>query len=140
MRPAFGGDRPRRKPHINITSLIDVMFILLIFVLVTTTFREHLGVVIELPRVGGAEPREMGPRELIVTESGQMYLGERRVNEQELRAALVDLFAAEPDATLVLRADSNADFGDVIRAIDISSRIGGQRFIIPTRTDDEAPR
>jgi len=135
MRPAFGGHTQRRKPHINITSLIDVMFILLIFLMITTTFREHLGIRITLPQVGNAEKQELTTHEITITETGELYFGQQRVNEQGLRDSLVKLFHEDPKATLVLRADQKADFGTVIRAIDIARQIGGERLIIPTRTD-----
>lgn len=135
MQPAFGGRRQRRKPYVNITSLIDVMFILLIFLMVTTTFREHLGLQITLPKVANAENQEMTPHEITVTESGEFFFGEQRVNEQGLRNSLKALIKNEPGATLVLRADQKADFGAVIRAIDIAREIGGERLIIPTRPD-----
>lgn len=135
MRTAFGGHRPRRRPHVNITSLIDVMFILLIFLMVTTTFREHMGIRILLPEVGNAEKQELAPHEITVSEAGELFFGEQRVSEEGLRGSLQRLFKDDPEATLVLRADQKADFGIVIRAIDIARQFGGQRLIIPTRTD-----
>lgn len=135
MQPAFGGQRQRRRPHVNITSLIDVMFILLIFLMVTTTFRDHLGIRVTLPKVGNAQNQEMTPHEITVTESGEFFFGQQRVNEKGLRDSLMRLIREDPQATLVLRADQKADFGAVMRAIDIARQIGGERLIIPTRQD-----
>lgn len=135
MDGAFGGRRQRRKLAINITSLIDVMFILLIFLMITTTFREHLGIKITLPQVGNAEIQELAPHEITVNEAGELFFGQQRVTEEGLRNSLTALIKEEPDATLVLRADQKADFGAVIRAIDVARQIGGSRLVIPTRTD-----
>jgi len=85
--------------------------------------------------VGNAEKQELTTHEITVTETGELYFGQQRVNEQGLRDSLVKLFHEDPKATLVLRADQKADFGTVIRAIDIARQIGGERLIIPTRTD-----
>jgi biopolymer transport protein ExbD len=104
--------------------------------MITTTFREHLGIRITLPQVGNAEKQELAPHEITISEAGEFYFGQQRVNEQGLRDALVTLFQKDPKATLVLRADQKADFGAVVRAIDIARQIGGERLIIPTRTDD----
>lgn len=132
MEGAFGSHRRRKRPVINITSLIDVMFILLIFLMVTTTFREHLGIDVTLPAADDASPQELTPHEITVDANGILHLGEQRVSESELRESLVELLGREPDATLVLRADESADFGHVVRAIDIAQAVGGNRLIIPT--------
>ncbi len=131
----FGVERRRRKPVINITSLIDVMFILLIFLMVTTTFRKHVGIDVSLPSAENAVQQEASPHEIVVTKEGEFFLGDRPVDAEELKMALGDLLKAEPEASLVLRADEQADFGAVVRAIDIARAIGGSRLVIPTRPE-----
>lgn len=133
MDSPFGIRRYRRKPSINITSLIDVMFLLLIFLMVSTTFRQQLGIDVDLPEAGTASAQEMRPHEIVVTRNGEYYFGEQRVDEAGLREAIVKALESEPEASLVLRADEQADFGKVIRAVDIARDVGGTRFIIPTR-------
>jgi len=133
MDAAFGRRRHRRRPVINITSLIDVMFILLIFLMVTTTFREQVGIDITLPHAETATEQEVTPHEITVDASGDLYLGGRRVDADGLRSGLVDLMAAEPEAALVLRADEGADWGRVLQALDITRDVGGHRLVIPTQ-------
>lgn len=133
MPGPFGIERRRSKPVINITSLIDVMFILLIFLMVTTTFRKHVGIDVSLPSAEHASQQEVPSHEIVVTKEGHFFLGDRPVDAEELRSALGDLLKAQPDASLVLRADEQADFGAVVRAIDIARAIGGSRLVIPTR-------
>jgi len=133
MDTAFGRRRHKRRPVINITSLIDVMFILLIFLMVTTTFREHVGIDITLPHADTATEQELTPHEITVDASGEVYLGGKRVDADGLRAALVELIAADPEATLVLRADERADWGRVLLALDITRDVGGNRLVIPTQ-------
>ena len=133
MEGAFNIRRRRRRPIINITALIDVMLILLIFLMVTSTFREHLGIDITLPEADTATDQQLTLHEIIVDESGTFYFGQQRVSEQGLRASLAGLLDADPEATVVLRADERADFGMVLRVIDIARDIGGNRLIIPTQ-------
>ena len=133
MSGAFNTKRPRRRPAINITSLIDVMFLLLIFFMVSSTFREQFGIDVTLPEAETAERQEFEPHELVVARDGQFHLGRQVVNEDQLRAALLEILRDDPDAKIVLRADEGADFGSVLAAIDIARAAGGKQLILPTR-------
>ncbi len=135
MMGPFNMRRPRRRPAINITSLIDVMFLLLIFFMVSSTFRHQFGVEVTLPSAETAIERETTPHEIVVSEEGDYFFGDRKLTETSLREAIVALFEQEPDAVLVLRADEKADFGKALRAIDIARAVGGKQVIIPTRYD-----
>jgi len=109
------------------------MFLLLIFFMVSSTFRSELGMDVSLPQAGSGAPRDVQSHEIVVTRDGELYFSNKRVNEEGLRRELVQLLAKEPDAVLVLRADEAADFGPVVRAIDIARAVGGSHLVIPTR-------
>lgn len=132
MHGPFGSWRRKRRPNINITPLIDVMFLLLIFFMVSSTFRERLGIDIALPEAQSAREQELEPHEITVGPEGELFFGKRRVNQTELRSSLVELLAREPDAKLVLRADKQAAFQHVVSAMDIAREVGGRQLIIPT--------
>lgn len=131
MPNAFQPHRRRRRPYINITSLIDVMFLLVIFFSVSSTFQEPYGVDITLPAAESASPQEAAPRLIHVDQKGQLYLGDERVTGQELRAALRRIVEQNPEAPIVLRADANAPFAPVLRVIDLARQAGGKNLIIP---------
>lgn len=109
------------------------MFLLLIFFMVSSTFREHYGIDIALPDAETADPHKIQAHEIVVSAEGQYYFGQQAVDESGLRASLADVLKKEPEAPWVLRADERADFGHVIRAIDIARAVGGTKLIIPTR-------
>ena len=132
MSGTFNRPKHRRRPAINITSLIDVMFLLLIFFMVSSTFREDTGIDIRLPEAETASQQPMGAHEIVIDREGQYYIGKQRVDEERLREALVQLIADGQDTVFVLRADKDAAFGKVLRAIDIARDVGGERLIIPT--------
>ena len=138
MSGAFNAHRQRRKPKVNITSLIDVMFLLLIFFMVSSTFRENFGIDVALPAAASADSQEMGATEIVVTREGAFYWGQQRVDAQGLRASLQTLVSEQDDPAVVLRADEKANFGAVIEAIDIARDVGGTRLIIPTKYGDSA--
>jgi biopolymer transport protein ExbD len=125
--------RKRKRPVINITSLIDVVFLLLIFFMVSTTFAEHPGIKLELPTASTAEPSKLEPLTLTLDKKGTMFLNDVRVGDKELRAAL-EAEAKKPDATLVLKADRGVPYGYVIQAMDISRQSGIRRIVSLTET------
>ena len=129
-------ERKRKRPSINITSLIDVVFLLLIFFMVSTTFAEHPGIKLELPTAGTAEPTKLEPLTLAIDKNGRMFLNDVPIKESALRTRL-EAAAGKPDTTLVLRADKNVPYGYVVRAMDIT-RQSGIRHII-SHTDVPKP-
>ena len=133
MSGAFNSRRTRRKPSINITSLIDVMFLLLIFFMVSSTFREQLGINVDLPKAGTASPQKVEQHEITVDKKGDYYFGQQRVSAAGLKTSLENLLKKDPKATIVLRAHEDADFGKAVRAIDIAREVGGTHLVIPTR-------
>lgn len=132
MSEPFDSTRRRRHPAINITPLIDVVFLLLIFFMVSSTFKEHQGLDIALPSAQNAKNQEIGAKEIAVDRQGRFYLEGVLVDESGLRQGLAALLAEQPGAPLVLRADKNAGFGRVVRVIDIAREVGGTHLIIPT--------
>ncbi len=126
-------ERKRKRPTINITSLIDVMFLLLIFFMVSTTFAEHPGIKLELPTARTAEPSKLEPLTLAIDKEGRMFLNEAPIDEKTLRQSL-EAAAGTPDPTLVLKADKDVPYGYVIRALDISRQCGIRRIVSLTET------
>ena len=126
-------ERKRKRPLINITSLIDVMFLLLVFFMVSTTFAEHLAIKLELPSASTAEPSRLESLTLTIDKKGRMFLNDEAVNDGELRSLLAAA-AGKPDTTLVLKADKGVPYGFVIRAMDISRQSGVRRIVSLTET------
>lgn len=108
------------------------MFLLLIFFMVSSTFREDTGVDIRLPEAETASQQPMGAHEIAIDREGYYYIEKQRVDEEGLRQALVQLISKNQETVFVLRADKDAAFGKVLRAIDIARDVGGERLIIPT--------
>lgn len=129
---AFNAGRRKRTPTINITPLIDVMFLLLIFFMVSSTFKQDLGIDITLPQAESGSTQQVTSYQITVDREGQTYFAGEKVNEEALRRKLTEIVAADPDAPLVLRADDGADFGRVLRVIDIARGLNAGNLVIPT--------
>jgi len=127
--------RKRRKVLINITSLIDVLFMLLLFVLVTTTFLEQPGIKLDLPGTrdtGVAEQREYV---LFVAKDGSIFLNEQALPLDDLEEKIRGTLPAMKDQTLVLNADQNVTHGTVVKIMDIVKRGGVKRLVIGTKVE-----
>ncbi len=127
--------RPRPKAVINITSLIDVIFMLLLFFMVTSTFLEQPGIKLELPAAkteAAAAPQEYV---LAVDRQGALFLNRQAVDLAGLEAAIRQALPKMKDAALVLRADREVSHGLVVRVMDRAKRGGVKKLIIGTKPE-----
>ena len=121
--------RQKRMPAVIIVSLIDILAILLIFVIVTTTFRrDQPEIVIKLPESSSAvaAPNPLNPAILSIGPNGdtEIYLEKNHVALGDLKAALVEMQTITPNRPLALQADTKAPFGLIIRVLDILKEAG----------------
>ncbi len=129
FRPAKKG----RSLILNVTSLIDVMFLLLIFFMVTSTFRNQPAITLVLPRSATAADVVDTPVILFLTAEGDVYLNDSIIPGTELKARLVELHAKSDDDRMVLRADEEANHGDVVGLIDTIKQSGFTRVSLSAR-------
>lgn len=128
--------RQHKKPRsmiLNVTSLVDVLFLTLIFLLVTTTFGRSPAVTVTLPRSATAEDTVDTPSIVYLTMDGKVFLNQQAVAEADLPAMLVRLRADSGEDRMVLRADAGAAHGNVVRLIDIIKQSGFTRISLSAR-------
>jgi biopolymer transport protein ExbD len=119
--------RKRRMPTVIIVSLIDIFAILLIFVIVTTTFRrDNPEVVIKLPESKSATTGKSlnDPIKLTIDKDDEMFLDGTPVTAGTLTSDLKKIMAAEPNRPLAINADTHASFGNIIKVLDILKEAG----------------
>ena len=127
-------------PEPNLTSLIDVLFIVLLFLLLSTTFKEFTFVRVDLPEAETGErisTQVMGPVVVSVDEDGQVFLEDRRISLDELIDQL-NLRARTDSTEIVLAADEHLDYGQVIDIMDRLRRAGYYALSLETLTVSEA--
>lgn len=129
----FAPPRKDRRVIINVTSLIDVMFLLLIFVLVSSTFKTQPAISLDLPSASAVQEVEEGPAVLYLTDDGAVYLNGVEVAEGALAPALRQLQASTGDDRLVLRADRDSRHGSVVELMDIIKSSGFRRVSLAAR-------
>jgi len=127
----------REEDSINLTPLIDVVFLLLIFFMVSTTFTKETHLEIDLPEaVGEAANSETDPLEIIINAAGDYALnGKSLVNNTAatLRSALTELSEGDTSRALIITADANAPHQYVVRAMDSAGQLGFVSMSISTR-------
>lgn len=119
--------RRRKKPEVIIVSLIDIFAILLIFVIVTTTFKsEQPAVTIKLPESKTAVVAENGDEalKLSISNKAEIFLGAKRVELNELRGELDKLLALPNPPRLALAGDEHAPWGTMVAVFDILRQAG----------------
>jgi biopolymer transport protein ExbD len=132
-----------RNPEIeiNVTSLIDVVFLLLIFFMVATTFKQERDLDVTLPKTtqtGAVAPTERAAIEVVISTQGAYYLNESPLaghGIEDLKQALADAAAGDQDLPVVIRADENTPLQAVVRVLDAASQIGLRHVRIPTEID-----
>lgn len=132
----------REDPEVSLTPLIDVVFLLLIFFMVTTTFRKESEYEIVLPEAS-QEPVPVEQQRLVVSidATGSYSINDQRLSDNALatlRQALADAVGDEPDQPLILRADADTPHQAVVRALDAAGQVGLNRIAIATVYGTEA--
>jgi biopolymer transport protein ExbD len=124
--------RPRYGVQAPLTSLIDIVFLLLIYFLLTTNFLAEEGIRVQLPQAVSAVSQE--DRELVVTVSpeGDVYLGARLLNLDELRDIVKQRLEADPETAVVLKADRTLMLDRVVQVMDTIKAAGAARLRLAT--------
>lgn len=127
------------EPEINLIPLIDVILILIIFFVVTTTFDARSVLRLELPRATG-EPSPADTRALsvLVNAEGDYFVEDREVlrsDVESLKAILVEVAGTDRDRPVLLRADARTPHQAVVTAYDALGQLGFKRVMIATAPD-----
>jgi biopolymer transport protein ExbD len=129
--------RPREEPDLNLTSLIDVVLLLLIFFMVSTTFVEEARIKIRLPQSSDkpAPAPTHDPITISVTVSGEYLVNGRTLmntSPATLSAAVAQVAGPTRDAAITIRADAKATHQSVVTAMDVVGRLGFRAINIAT--------
>ncbi len=127
---------PKEQPEVNLTSLIDVVLLLLIFFMVTTSFVRETEIRLKLPEAETAPPMSFDEAvEITITADGDYLIdGRQTINRRPitLRRALAEVAGDRRDQTVVIRADARASHQSVVTAMDVAGRLGFMRINIAT--------
>ena len=127
----------REEVGINLTPLIDVVFLLLIFFMVSTTFTRETQLSIDLPEAEGSPaPSAEEQIEILISEEGQYRVNGQGLVDSRMRtlqAAIYKISAGDTTMPMVITADAQAAHQDVVRAMDAAGQMGFVHLSITTR-------
>lgn len=110
--------------ELNLTPLIDMVFILLIFFMVTSSFVKESGIEVNRPTAKSAERQERGNIIISVSKTGEIWIDRRKVAINALRANVERLHAENPEGSVIIAADKEALTGILVQALD-QARLAG---------------
>ncbi len=132
--------RARAEPEVNLTSLIDVVLLLLIFFMVSTSFVKQSQISISLPSAESAAVVEEFPVQLdiMITEQGTYLVNGRELinsRPETIRNALQKVSGGNTNLPLTISADANARHQHVVTAMDVAGKLGFVKISIATVND-----
>lgn len=133
MEPAMRlFETTRRKPTINLTPLIDVLFLLIIFFVVSSKIMGSQGIELTLPQSSQGQEQPLSLPVLLVTADHQLWLNEVPVPKEKLPNALAQL-EGKP-STLALKIDEKIPHGTVIELMELAKSAGFQKVVFGTES------
>ena len=117
----------RRKPlaqssdqdnEINLTPMLDVIFIMLIFFIVTTSFVKESGIEVNRPNAATATEQKRASIFIAINDKGQIFLQKRQINIEAVRPNIEKLHAESPEGSVVIQADKSSETGVLIQVMD----------------------
>jgi len=130
--------RPHKKKSsvvINVTSLVDILFNLLLFFMVSTTFLTTPAIKLELPKAKHGETTvTQEPTVIYIDAAGAIYFDDKPVELSLLGAALSKELAGTADKSVVLKADSRVSHGRVVEVMDVIKGAGATRLVVATES------
>lgn len=110
--------------EINITPMLDVVFIMLIFFIVTASFVKESGIEVDRPSAVTAVVKEQGNILVAITATGQIWVDRRQVDPRAVRANIERLHAENPQGSVVIQADKNSTTEMLIQVMDAARQAG----------------
>jgi len=112
------------ETEVNVTPMLDVVFIMLIFFIVTASFVKEAGIDVNRPDAATAERKERGNILVAITENGQIWINKRQVDPRAVRANIERMHAENPQGSVVIQADENSKNGLLVQVMD-AARLAG---------------
>ena len=135
--------RPRRAdpPRVDITPLIDVVFLMLIFFMVSTTFDKQTQLKVDLPEAATPDTVTETPEKIDITidARGQFYINERELvthDAETLKRALSKVADGRDDLPVIVSGDRNAPLQSMMTVLDVAAQLGMARLSFVARQSD----
>lgn len=129
----------KKKPHYQIqvplTSLIDIVFLLLVYFLLTTNFMVDEGIKIKLPQAQAAVPQTQQEITVYVDKEGRSFLIDQEISLDLLFKRLKEMIGGQEDRLVVVKADRSVILNKVVKVMDVAKSAGAGRLCLATEKD-----
>jgi biopolymer transport protein ExbD len=124
--------RPRYEIQAPLTSLIDIVFMLLIYFLLTTNFMVDEGIKIKLPQAQAAAPQVATEITVYVDKEGQAYINEAKIGQDRLFKHLKEMIGTDRDKLVIIKADRGVVLNKAVKVMDLAKAAGAGRLCLAT--------
>ena len=124
MRQFFTTDQAEEESSVDITPMLDVVFIMLIFFIVTATFIKEAGIDVDKPAAATAIVQEKASILIAIDANDNIWINRRQVDMRSVRSIVERLHAENPKGTLVIQADRESRNDALVQVMDASRRAG----------------
>jgi biopolymer transport protein ExbD/biopolymer transport protein TolR len=132
--------KKREEPRIDLTPMVDVVFLLLIFFMISTTFVDTAGISIKLPESSSQqvakEPKEL---KVYLSKEGEIYFKEERLSLEAFKGRLIQFGPEAGEMTFLLLADRETRHGRVVSIMDVARQFGFKKLAIATEGGGNKP-
>ncbi len=125
-----------KKLTLNLTSLIDVLFILIIFFAVSSTFLEQPGIELKLPEAESSESYTTQKIILYIDKENNLFLNDHLITENTMIEEIRNLGKIKEEGSIVLKADTQVDHGEIIKIMDMLRKNKFYKLVISTNIPD----
>jgi biopolymer transport protein ExbD len=129
--------RPRPRIQAPLTSLIDIVFMLLIYFLLTTNFMVDEGIKVKLPKADASSPQVNKELVVFVDSQGQTWVGQDKVPESDLFTAIKSSLAQRRRKAVIIKADRSLVLNKAVRVMDIVKAAGAEKMSLATEKHGE---
>lgn len=135
MRRRRGRNSTEEDSSIDLTPMLDVVFILLIFFIVSTSFVKESGIQVSRPSAKSATKKERANLMVAISEGGEVWIQKRKVDVASVRANIERLHAESPEGQVVVQADKDSRNGLLVEVMDQIRMAGVENISIAAKIE-----
>ncbi|MEE4659552.1 MAG: biopolymer transporter ExbD [Halieaceae bacterium] len=124
MRNFLGLEQEPEEANVDITPMLDVVFIMLIFFIVTATFIKESGIDVDKPEAATAVMQENASILVTINANDKIFIDRRQIDIRSVRSIIERLHAENPEASVVIQADEDSKNDTLVQVMDASRRAG----------------
>ena len=128
--------RQQDESGLDLTPMMDIVFIMLIFFIVTTSFVKETGIEVNMPNADTAERDEKGNILVAISQNNEIWIDKRRVDLKAVRANIERLKIEYPEGSVIIQADKEARSGLLVETMDQIRLAGVQNISIAAKNED----